>query len=503
MISRLFLAAGVAALAVTAPASAKPGGNGNGHGGQGGGAAQVRGGGGGHGEGGGAPQFRGGNGGGGGHAFQMQSFERHGGGGGHAFQMQGFQRQQRQSFAAQNRGHGNSGMRFERANNRQMRQNAQRFEQRGHQNVQRFDQRQARNFDRQQLRGNRMAQVQNRQELRNVMRGNRMEQLQNRDTFRNDRLARAQNREALRNELRANRIDQLDHGMFVRDGRLGNRALTAEEFRANGYGVGGCPPGLASKGCMPPGQAAKLLGTRIADAERFAALSAVPLSARYLYPDTNDYYYRYGDGYLYRVDRSSSLVDALLPLAFGGYMPGSYLPNSYLSDPYYGMNSYFPAAYGFNNFYPDNGNDCYRYGDGVVYQVDCYSGFVENVIPMYAGGYGVGQMIPTDYSYYNVPMQYRDLYYPTADSSYWYAPGAIYQYDTSSNLITSVAALMSPGFTIGQPLPAGYGVYNVPYDYRSTYYDTPNASYRYNNGYIYQVDPTTQLVTAIVASLLT
>lgn len=26
-----------------------------------------------------------------------------------------------------------------------------------------------------------------------------------------------------------------------------------------GYGVGGCPPGLAKKGCMPPGQAKKLL----------------------------------------------------------------------------------------------------------------------------------------------------------------------------------------------------------------------------------------------------
>jgi len=52
-------------------------------------------------------------------------------------------------------------------------------------------------------------------------------------------------------------------------------------------------------------------------------------------------------------------------------------------------------------------------------------------------------------------------------------------------------------------LPVGYGMYNVPLAYRSTYFDTPNAWYRYNNGYIYQVDPTTQLVTAIVASLLT
>ena len=29
---------------------------------------------------------------------------------------------------------------------------------------------------------------------------------------------------------------------------------------AQGYGVGGCPPGLRDKGCMPPGQAKKLFG---------------------------------------------------------------------------------------------------------------------------------------------------------------------------------------------------------------------------------------------------
>src|SRR5438105_1127174 len=111
--------------------------------------------------------------------------------------------------------------------------------------------------------------------------------------------------------------------------------------------------------------------------------------------------------------------------------------------------------------------------------------------------------LPPAYSYYNVPMQYRPLYYDTADSGYWYAPGAIYEYDRGSSMITSVAALMSPGFTIGQPLPMGYDVYNVPYAYRPTYYDTPTAMYRYNNGYIYQVDPATMLVTAIVASALT
>ena len=234
---------------------------------------------------------------------------------------------------------------------------------------------------------------------------------------------------------------------------------------------------------MPPGQAAKLLGAPISTAASSAGLSAVPLSAQYLYPDTNDYYYRYGGDYLYRVDRSSSLIDALLPLAFGGYSPGSYLPNYYMGS------SYFPSAYGFNNygfnsFYPASygagygygyDNLCNRYVNGTIYQVDCVTGMIVDVIPLYAGGYGVGQLLPTGYGYYNVPYQYRDMYYDTSNSGYWYAPGAIYQYDPSSSMITSVAALLSPGFNIGQPLPLGYDAYNVPYGYRSTYYDTPNG----------------------------
>jgi hypothetical protein len=249
---------------------------------------------------------------------------------------------------------------------------------------------------------------------------------------------------------------------------------------------------------LAPAAATALIGVPIATAASVSAFSPFPQSVNYLYPSTPNYYYQYGDGYAYRVDRSSNLIAALIPLLMGGYMPGSYLPASY-------MNSYVPSYYGLNSFYPASyGNDiCNRYMNGVVYQVDCYTGMVENVMPMYAGGYGVGQMLPSSYSYYNVPMQYRSMYYNTADAGYWYSPGAIYQYDPSSSLITSVAALMTPGFTVGQQLPVGYGMYNVPLSYRATYYDTPNAWYRYNNGYIYQVDPATQLVSAIVASVLT
>jgi hypothetical protein len=264
----------------------------------------------------------------------------------------------------------------------------------------------------------------------------------------------------------------------------------------------------------------QFVGQPLSSLNGYGSLSAFPQSISYLYPDNDDYYYRYGSGYAYRVDRDNDLIDYILPLLAGGFMPGQYLPTSY-------MNSYVPNSYGLNSFYPASygsygaygygagygygddyayGNDydlCNRYYGGVVYQVDCSSGYIQDVVPLYASGYGVGQMLPSSYSYYNVPSQYRSLYYNTSDANYWYAPGAIYQYDPSSSLITSVAALLTPGFTLGQQLPAGYGMYNVPLGYRDTYYDTPNAWYRYNNGNIYQVDPTTQLVTAIVASILT
>ena len=67
---------------------------------------------------------------------------------------------------------------------------------------------------------------------------------------------------------------------------------------------------------------------------------------------------------------------------------------------------------------------------------------------------------------------------------------------------TRASLLTGSGLSIGQPLPMGYSAYNVPLAYRDTYYDTPNAWYRYNNGYIYQVDPTTQLLTVLVRAII-
>ena len=265
--------------------------------------------------------------------------------------------------------------------------------------------------------------------------------------------------------------------------------------RRLGYGVGGCPPGLAKKpiACMPPGQAAKFVGSPLSRVSRIAALEPLPNRFRPLFLDNDDFYYRYGGGYVYRVDRDDALIASMVPL-FGAALLGQPLASSF-------VNPYYQPSY-FNAFYPNSPYDCYRYGYGYVYETDCMTGMVEDVIPTFDYGYGVGQMLPASYGYYNVPYAYRSSFFDGDDYYYRYAPGAIYRVDRDTALITSVAALLTGGLTVGQPLPVGYSAYNVPYAYRTSYYDTPDMWYRYNNGYIYSVDPTTQLVTAIVRALV-
>jgi len=268
------------------------------------------------------------------------------------------------------------------------------------------------------------------------------------------------------------------------------------DLARGGVWLDGCPPGLARKpvACVPPGQVKNLVGQPLSALDNRVALMDLPSRLRYAYPDTDDYYYRYGNGYVYRVDRDDDLISALLPLFGLGLTVGQPFPTGY-------SNYYMPT--GLQPFYTNSPYTSYRYANGYMYQVDPYTGLIQDVDPLLGYGYGYGQMMPITYSAYNVPYQYRSMYYDTPDYYYRYAPGAIYQVDPTTSLITAVSALLTGGLTVGQPLPAGYGVYNVPYQYRTTYYDTPDAWYRYSNGYVYRVDPTTQLVTAIVASALT
>ena len=83
---------------------------------------------------------------------------------------------------------------------------------------------------------------------------------------------------------------------------------------------------------------------------------------------------------------------------------------------------------------------------------------------------------PVAYPDYNVPYGYRDLYYDTPDWQYRYANGGIYQVNPQTQLIQALVALVTGNqFAVGQPLPMGYDVYNVPLGWRDRYYDTPIA----------------------------
>ncbi|MFL6735346.1 MAG: hypothetical protein ACJ8EY_11720 [Sphingomicrobium sp.] len=451
----LFLAAGVAALAIAAPAASKPGG---GHGG-GQTSSDGRGGGGqakGHGGGGG--KFTAARGGGASRSYSQHS----GGGGGRQFAMQR-QGGGGHDFARQQKHGGGHARKVESHGNQQR--------------LARADRSTRHEFKAE--RGNRkFASADHRMKAGGNDKRVAVRTAQRRDLSRNASMERGFDRYRGRG------------GDYSRDWSDNNRWAQARGLS------NGCPPGLAMKnnGCLPPGQARKLLGQALpaAYASRY-----LPDRLRNYYRDDDDYYYRYGDGYLYRVDRRSNLVNSLLPLLGGGYMVGQQFPYGY-SNASYAMPAYYQP------FYMDTADDYYRYNNGYVYDIDRGSGLIEDIYPALGYGYGVGDMLPASYSYYNLPYQYRDVYADNDDYYYRYAPGAIYQVDRSTSLITSVASLLTggTGLGIGQQLPMGYGAYNVPYDYRDRYYDTSENWYRYANGNIYQVDPTTQLITAVINALV-
>ncbi len=200
-------------------------------------------------------------------------------------------------------------------------------------------------------------------------------------------------------------------------------------------GRNGCPPGLAKKdnGCLPPGQARKLLGARL---QNNFANSLLPYQYRSWYRDDGDHFFRSGDGFIYRVNRSNDLVDGIIPLFSGG--------------DYYGR----------------------------------------------------GDTWPSDYNFYNVPYQYRDYYADTGGYNYRYGGGAIYRLNAGSGVIDSIVALLAGDLGVGQQLPQGYDAYNVPFQYRDRYSDTADNWYRYNDGYIYQVDPKTRLISAVIDAIV-
>ena len=160
----------------------------------------------------------------------------------------------------------------------------------------------------------------------------------------------------------------------------------------------------------------------------------------------------------------------------------------------------------YREWYRDDDRYMYRFDNDYIYRVNRGDGLIAGLFP-YANRdyyyYPMGVQYPVDYNYYNVPYQYQSYYPDNGDYWYRYGDGAIYQVNPGTGLIQGIAALLTGvPLGVGQPLPPSYGVYNVPFDYRAQYSDTPNDWYRYNDGYIYRVDPATQLITAVISAIV-
>jgi hypothetical protein len=226
------------------------------------------------------------------------------------------------------------------------------------------------------------------------------------------------------------------------DDVLIRRAFDRDLFPGRGGGlIAGCPPGLDKRdnGCLPPGHAKRLLGTSLA--RTAFANSLLPYPYRSWFRDDDDHFFRAGDGFIYRVDRGDGLIDGLIPLAAG--------------------------------------------------------------LGGYGGYYALGDPWPSPYNFYNVPQQYRSTWFDNGDDCYRYDGwGAIYQVQCDTNVVSSIVSLLAGDLGVGSRLPMGYDAYNVPLAYRSNYADTSDAWYRYNDGYIYRVDPTTRLITAVIDALV-
>ena len=85
----------------------------------------------------------------------------------------------------------------------------------------------------------------------------------------------------------------------------------ADVGRGHGYGVGGCPPGLAKKAvpCVPPGQAMKLsLGAQVPLGTNLLAYNALPTTVRTRHNLSTSSRYLYENGTVYQVNPRTRTV---------------------------------------------------------------------------------------------------------------------------------------------------------------------------------------------------
>ena len=143
----------------------------------------------------------------------------------------------------------------------------------------------------------------------------------------------------------------------------------------------------------------------------------------------------------------------------------------------------------------------FAYVDGNLVRLSDNGG-IAGFLPLLGGALAPGNVWPSAFAPVTLPAYYQDYYGLGPVDSYRLYDDALFNVDPQTQAITSIAALLTgDNFAVGQPLPLGYDVYNVPYSYRDRYADGPDSLYRYSDGYVYQADPTTQLITAAIQLL--
>ncbi|NTZ42218.1 hypothetical protein G7A66_03735 [Altererythrobacter sp. SALINAS58] len=159
--------------------------------------------------------------------------------------------------------------------------------------------------------------------------------------------------------------------------------------------------------------------------------------------------------------------------------------------------SYGADYFGYRNL--EDGR--YRYGNGYLYRFSDSGGLL-GYIPLLGGALSIGRIWPQSYQRNQVPDYFTEYYNLGPPRNYGYAGDVIYRLNPQSSAITSIAALLTGDeFNVGEIAPSGYDIYNVPGAYRERYRDTPDADYRYSDGYVYEIDPATRIVRAAIELL--
>jgi hypothetical protein len=170
------------------------------------------------------------------------------------------------------------------------------------------------------------------------------------------------------------------------------------------------------------------------------------------------------------------------------------LPPGQAKDRY---RSFEPSFFGLNG--AESGRYFYQDGYLLRYGNDGLAGF----LPLLGGALGIGNIWPASYQSAPLPNYYSGYFKLGDRSDYRYSDNVIYRVNPENAAITSIAGLLTGNeFEIGRPMPRGYDVYNVPFDQRDQYADSAQARYRYADGYVYKIDPTTALITSAIALVL-